>query len=310
MEKHRSYIFSFSIFLIKTALLLIAIGFILNLSLEKLVINKTSTTGASKIDRMISMNNILEIPILGSSRAEGNFLPSILGDNYYNYGIAGTQANIWMFLLEQELAKNKTEPIIINFDLRGIVYADGDIKNYLPNWNKTKTILSDKGEFYYQVPFLKYFGQFEKYFASYIQEKTHLTIHTDKGAVLQKNSVTIEKFSTMVDERKRTKSSAKINKKLSKKLLSLINSTKRKIILVISPYHNSCFNNNVDYSKSDTYLKELKTINNISILDLRNFITDDEMFLNTTHLNYNGAIKFSKKIKELINEMSTSHNEN
>lgn len=307
MEKQNSSIFNFSKFLLKIVLALTILGYTISFSFEKLIINNTETIGSSKIKRLLTQEKIKEIPIFGSSRAECSFLPSIIGEEFYNYGISGTQANIWLYLLEQELKKNKTSAIIINFDLKGLFTSDGDMKNYIPDWNKTKHVLADKGEFYYSIPLIKYFGQYEKYFASYVQEKNSLTIASDNGAVLQKNKQIKSKFKNQVIKRRGEKVESKINNELSIKFDLLIKSTKRHIVLIVSPYHNSCFNINANFDKSYNYLNELKKNRNITVLDLKDFVENDDLFMNTTHLNYEGAIIFSKKIKELLSTMNIRH---
>ena len=301
MEKQNLYIFNFSIFLLKIATITIIIGFSFSYIFEEHIIFKSQINGASKINRIISLTKNNEVPIFGSSRAEGNFVPSIVDSvNCFNYGISGTQANIWLFFLEQELAKEKNTPIIINFDLGGLNYSDGNIGNYIPNWNTTKDIIKNKGEFYYNVPFIKYYGQYERYFKFYVNEKINLTKFTDKGGSFEKNILTDSKFQELVYKRKNSKSTFSLNKKLSSKFNKLISSTNRKIILVISPYHISFFNKFENIETANKYLRNLNTRENINVIDLRNFINDDKLFLNTSHLNYNGAVKFSKKLKELL----------
>jgi len=300
MEKQNSSIFSFKIFLLKIAIIVIIIGFAFSLVFEKIIINKSQSTGSSKIDRILTLQDVEEIPILGSSRAEGNFVPSIIGKEVYNYGIAGTQANIWLYFLEQELKKNKIGPIIINFDLIGLISEDGNILNYIPHWHMAQDIIENEGKFYYNIPFIKYFGEYENYLVKYLQEKTGFSTIIDNGAVLQTNKLTMAKFKEMAIRREKTKEESSINSKLATKFDSLISSTKRTIILVVAPYHKSCFNENANFGRSNEYLNRLKKNNNIRIFDLRNFIQDDNLFLNTTHLNSEGAIKFSKKIKELL----------
>ena len=307
MEKQNSSIFNFSIFLLKTLIATIIFGVTFSLIFEKLIINTSQTIGASKINRLLTLEQTKEIPIFGFSRAECSFLPSIIGSEFYNYGISGTQSNIWLYLLEQELKKNKTTAIIINFDLIGLVSSDGNISNYIPHWNKSKHIIENKGEFYYNIPFIKYFGLYEQYFASYIQEKKNLTITTDNGAILQKNKQTKEMFESLVIKRRGAKVESKINNELSTKFDLLINSTERPIVLIISPYHISCFNKNANFDKSYDYLNKLEKNKNITVLDLKDFVKDDDLFMNTTHLNHEGAIIFSKKIKELLTTMNIGH---
>jgi len=299
MEKQNLYIFNFSIFLLKIITITLIIGFAFNFAFEKLVIFESQINGASKVNRILSKTEKNEIPIFGSSRAEGHFVPSIIeGEHCFNYGISGAQANIWLFFLEQELKKQKHTPIIINFDLVGLNYSDGNIGNYIPNWGSTKNILTNVGEFYYEIPFIKYYGQYERYFKFYINEKINLTKVTENGGSFEKNKLTTSKFNELVHKRENTKSSFNLNKQLSAKFNKLITSTSRSIVLVVSPYHVSYFNQFENIEMANKYLSSLSERENIIIIDLRNYIIDDNMFLDTSHLNYEGAIKFTRRLKE------------
>jgi hypothetical protein len=272
----------------------------LNYFFEKYVIFNSEISGAYKINRILNKTKNSEIPIFGSSRAQGNFVPSILGDNYFNYGIDGTQANIWLFFLEQELKKEKSTPIIINFDLEGLVYSDGDIGNYIPNWENTESILISEREFYYNVPLLKYFGKFELYTKYFLNDRMNLTNVTDNGGSFVKTHLTQDKFQEAVSERHKTETLFILDNVLLEKFNSLIASTSRQIILVTSPYHKAYFNkfNNID--DVNNYMSNLKLKKNILIIDLRNYIQTDSMFMNTTHLNYEGAVKFSNELNNRL----------
>lgn len=302
MAKQNLYIFNFSVFIFKIIALVFLFGYLLNTIFETNIIFKSEIGGAFKVNRILKETNVDEIPIFGSSRAQGNFVPSIIDDNCFNYGIDGTQANIWLFFLEQELNKDKTSPIIINFDLVGLVNSDGDIGNYIPNWNVTKSILKSQGEFYYNIPFVKYFGQFETNIKYFLNSKMNLTKIIDHGGSFEKNVLTTKKFKELVNKRLSSESSFQLDNRLQNKFNSLIESTDRKILIVVSPYHESCFNKFTNIHSVNQYLQELGKKKNIYVLDFRDYIKSDEMYMNTTHLNYKGAKKFTEKLK------TTTHN--
>lgn len=305
MEKKPSSIFSFSIFALKVFAIVTIVGLTFNFLFENFIIYSLEVHGAAKINRIHSENDLYEIPIFGSSRAEGNYVPSIICDNCYNYGITGAQANIWIYMLSSELKKDRQTPIIINFDLNGFVYSDGDISNYLPQWNSTKNILKTSGKWNYSIPFIKYFGHFETYFKYFISEKTNFTQITEKGGTFKKNSLTSSKFNALVKRRLNSESYFSINKALILKFNNLIQSTKRKVVIVISPYHLSYFNKFRNIRTANKFLFNLKENQNIEIVDLRDYIKKDEHFTNTTHLNYEGAVKFSKKLNEVLSSSKT-----
>ena len=96
MDKQILYIFNFSKFLIKLIAIISIIIYALNFSFEKFLIFNSEVGGASKINRILNINDKNEIPIFGSSRALQNFVPSIIDKkNCFNYGINGIGSNIW-----------------------------------------------------------------------------------------------------------------------------------------------------------------------------------------------------------------------
>jgi len=309
MGKQSLSIFNFSKFIIKIALLILIFGLCLNYIFEEKIIFKSEISGAYKINRIINETKANEIPIFGSSLALRSFVPSILGKNYFNYGIAGTQANIWLFFLEQELQKEKSTPIIINYGLRGFVKTDGDMGSYIPNWKKTKSILNNQGKFYYNIPFIKYFGKFELYTKYFFNNKINLTKVTDRGGSFDKIKLTQKKFQQLVSKRLNSKASFRLDKELLLKFNELVESTSRHIIFVVTPFHKSYFNKFTSLDLVNDHLASLDAKKNIKVIDLRHFITKDEMFKNTTHLNYNGAVEFSKKLNERLTALIISNTE-
>ena len=301
MEKQNLYIFNFSTFLARILILLTLIGLPISFLFEELIIYRTETNGAYKIKRILSNDIANEIPIFGSSRAEANFVPSLIyEDNCFNYGMSGTGANVWLFFLEKEINKKKKTPIIINYDLGGLKYADGNLSNYIPNWKTTKDILNTEEIYRYNLSFFKYFGYYEYYLKLFLNERFNVTKGNDNGGNFEENVLTISKFEDLVKKRKNTAYSFTNNKQLLSKFTNLINSTERTIVLVISPYHISCFDSTQNIDEENNLLKELDLKGNVELIDFRNLISEDSLFFDTTHLTYNGAKIFSKKLKEAL----------
>ncbi|MFT5916522.1 MAG: hypothetical protein ACI81T_003032 [Bacteroidia bacterium] len=310
MEKRNSSIFNFSKFILAIVTIVFATGLIFNHLFEKYVIYGGTISGASKVNRIINETHPDEIPIFGSSRAQGGYIPSILSKNHFNYGIDGIQANIWLFFLEKELLKDKKTDIIINFDLRGLVYGDGNEINYIPNYMEVKSVLeqSQNSHWLYKIPFFKYFGYYEKYTKYILNEKTNLTKVTDSGGSFEKNELTKQKFDQLVETRLNTTAKFHIEKELEKKLESLMKSTDRKILFVVAPYHSSCLNRFENVEEVSQYLKNLNKIKNVTVFDFGNFLDKDHLFMNTTHVNYNGAKVFSEQLKSIISDRNYRNN--
>ena len=90
------------------------------------------------------------------------------------------------------------------------------------------------------------------------------------------------------------------NSNAAKKFDRLIRSTKRKIFLVVAPYHYSYLSSFQNTEMADNYLNEIDNSKNVIVIDLRDEIVNKNLFFNTTHLNYDGAISFSKILKKKI----------
>ncbi len=169
MQEQNSSISNFRQFLARILLPLILIvsatGLLFNFVFEKKVILRSDVCGAYKVNRIINETHPAEIPIFGSSRAAYGYIPDSLGHNFFNYGLAGTNYNVVLFFLAHECAKVKTTPwVILNLDLNGLSNGIGDISNYILNANDAgvRRLLGAGYKGYFRIPFVKYFGQYEK----------------------------------------------------------------------------------------------------------------------------------------------------
>ena len=117
MHRENSSISNFKVYVVKIVCPVILLVGILAAAFtfvfEKKIILANESCGAYKINRIITTENPDEIPILGSSRAEASFIPEFLGENYFNYGLEGTQENVMLFFIEEECKKKKNSPLII-----------------------------------------------------------------------------------------------------------------------------------------------------------------------------------------------------
>tara|TARA_B100000214_G_scaffold365560_1_gene333461 strand:+ start:2291 stop:3217 length:927 start_codon:yes stop_codon:yes gene_type:complete len=306
MEKQNLYIFNFSFFVLKILIITLLIGSIIGFAFEKFVIFETKTNGAYKVNRILHEDFQNEIPIFGSSRAGANIIPSKLGENYFNYAIAGGNANIWLFFLEQELKKNKYTPILINYDLGGLRNGNGDIGNYIPNWDATKDIITYDKKLYYNVPFFKYFGHYEHYLRKFLNERLELTKIIDNGGIFELNTLTNDSFEDIVLKRKNTPHIFKMKQNLLEKMNDLISSTNRLIIFIVPPYHESFFFNDTNMYEDNNFLSFLNQKKNVEVIDLRHAIVKDEYFFDTSHLTYNGAKKITEKLKVILQKINST----
>lgn len=309
MEQQNLYTSSFKYFLVRyffpaSLILAVAAGFF-TFYFERKIILGSNINGAYKVNRIINATPKNEIAILGSSRAEGAFIPGILGKSFFNYGLSGAQDDVIMFFLTEELHKNKTTPILINFDPEGLDSSIGDLSYYLYNasYEPVKQLMGKEYKLLYAIPVVKYYGSFEIYSKYYLNYKLQLTKATDCGGNFEKNVLTEEKFKSLIKERTATKTVFKNDSALAKKLLFLIKSyPNRKFIFVLSPCHPSYFVNFSNQFELLNYLNGLQQNNNVNVIDMSKMSYPDSFYINTTHLNYTGAKVFSKQLRDSLLE--------
>jgi hypothetical protein len=271
---------------------------------EQTVILGSEICGAYKINRNISQTNPAEVPMLGSSRAQGSFLPDSLGNNYFNYGMDGVGYNVVLMMLEEECKKQKTEPmIVINFDMEGLRSMTGDIDNYLYNagYPPVKQLLGEDYKPYYSIPVIKYYSHFEMYTKYYLNDKMKLTKYTNKGASIEKNVLPEQKFYELVRQRESYVTTFENEPILEKRLFNLIqNNPSRQFVFVVSPYHQSYFNKYKNLPEAKRFLARLNAIENVKVFDFSHDVYADNLFMNTTHINYDGALVFNKILKDSL----------
>lgn len=285
-------------------LIVISICFVGNYLFEQSVVFNSEISGAAKLHR-IKKTFEKEIPIIGSSRALGCYIPDRINDHCYNYGINDTAYPTHRYFLKKELAKDKATPIIINFDYHFFSQSIGDINNYIPHYSEKdiKNILKTKkkDKFMYNLPFLKYFGAFEYYVKDKMNEKLQLTKFTSKGASIEKNELTQKKFNRLVEKRRLSKTAFEPNAENVEDFLAMIEAHPNRMIkIVVAPYHNSVFESFENISNVNEFLTSLNKHKNIDIIDLSHLELGNDQYLNTTHVNYNGAVVFSDTLKSVL----------
>ncbi len=308
MEQENLSISNFKTFLLKLLLPLLAILILIlsffNFFFENEIILSNSVSGASKINRIINETHYNEIPIFGSSAAEGGYIPEIIGNNYYNYGITGTRVDVMLMMLKEECKKTKKSPLIIaNFDLDGIDHSLANLANYIynSNYGPIKKLLGDRYQIKYSVPAFKYYGFYENYLQAYLNSKMQSSKYVNKGAYIDKNIIEKKIFDELVEKRKETKTKFFSEKKLTDELFSLIQSNNNRLfIFVVPPYHKSYFEKYQNLNVANKFLNDLDKLKNVKVLDFSKLQLSDSSFHNTSHLNYHGALIFSQMLKDSL----------
>jgi hypothetical protein len=312
MSQTNSSTSSFKLFLVKVLLpfllSLIIAGYLFGLFFEKKVILNSNICGAYKVNRIIKETHPEEIPIFGSSRAEGGYIPDMLGTNYFNYGLDGTGSSVMLFFLKEECKKKKKSPLIIlNFDLSGFDHPLGDISNYIYNagYTPVKDLLGKNYKSSFSIPFIKYYGQYETYLKYYLNNRLNLTKYTNKGASIEKNKMTSKRFNELVEQRKNSIAGFAQDTALKNEYLRIIaENPQRLFVFVVAPYHPSYFDGFKNLPEADFFLQKLREEKNVRVFDFSREVYADSLFINTTHVNYSGALRFNKDLKDSIAKLS------
>lgn len=308
MEKQFLSISSFK----KFFLLIIIIGLlvfipclVLTRLFEKGIMLSAQNSGPYKVNRIIN-DNSNTLPFFGSSRAESSVVPSLLCENCFNYGRTGLQDNSVLFMLKEELKKNKTEPVLINFDLDGMNYAIGDISDYLYNSNNrnVQELLNSSFSSFYLIPVIKYYGKYELYLKSYLRNNMEYNKKVDRGGEYQTETLPSEFFMTAVDKRRNTITNFSNDTVLENQFYTAISSTNRNIVFIVTPYHPSFYESFRGEDKYNRFVSRFRELPNFRMFDFGRMQVHDSLFFDTSHLNYEGACFFTAILKDTLQKYS------
>jgi len=148
------------------------------------------SSNIQKLNRLIYQENREEIPIFGSSIARRSYIPDSIGDHFFNYGMSGALYNTLHPLLEIESGKNKSTPIIIDFDHHSFFYHEElalDVSTFLPfvKNKKINSFLAVHGYAHSQnhVPGMRYYGSYVNYMRQASKPLIEKGEMTNKGGV-------------------------------------------------------------------------------------------------------------------------------
>ncbi len=270
------------------------------------------TGNTNKIQRLFYESHPVEVPVFGSSRAEKGFFCDSLGADFYNYGMPNASFEVIQLLLQPELEKNKSTPIIIDIHhdfFKHNAYENINMETYLPFINKNDTIKSfleknGRLRMYHQIPGLRYFGFYTDYAKPLINAKNNAA-NTEyiKGGVFDTKKTTTASLQKRITARETKKLHFEIDSLAHEALLQMIKQNpKRKFVFVVSPYHKSAKKTVANFEEMLLYFNDLDSQfeNVVSIyFDTSNYT--DDLWKDTVHLNIYGSKKFSGELKrELI----------
>ena len=254
-----------------------------------------SSTGNSayKMKRLYENPEPDEIAIVGSSRACGNFVPSLISPKCFNYGENGMTMGEVMDIL-QVLQKRKTQaPVILNLDPWGNFW-NGRVADYRLAPQSGRLSLFER------MPGLRFFGSLRKNAVGAVDAHRSVSRIIDHGAQILKNSRTAGEWAVI---------NAKIrdlafggNEQDEERLLDVLKSfDPRQVLVVIAPCSGVWMEHFTGEKQLAALLDRIRRLANVSVIDYYGSTQfADADFTDPTHFNVTGARKFSLLLKEKL----------
>ena len=267
---------------------------------------------AYKLERLLLSADVSETPILGSSRAETCYAPSVLGTNVFNYGISGSCIRETLFHLRLVLERKTTGDVIVNLDPWGFAYygkektsgfagqyglvaVNSEVRQKLPDGLVS---LSD------WLPGIRFQGCLRANLTAWLNARKAVTKKVDQGAALIKRSRTEEEW-RVIDMELKVEPFAGPDAEAQAELDQIEKLLKERprvrVFWVVAPASPSWKRLYKGEGELERFLKGLQGQNHaVNLLMDGDFGVAD--FADPTHLNLDGATKFSKKLKQYIDK--------
>ena len=259
------------------------------------LIRHAGSSSAGKMERLWENPEQGEIPIFGSSRALGNFVPSIISPKCFNYGCNGMSKEEVTFLMSIAAKRSDKEPIIVNFDPWQSESGNPFVGDYrlVPE--------SKRLSFKECIPGIRFHGALRCSIAEFLNSRKAVTKVIDHGAELLKNSRNAEEWNIINARQKAQRYFP--NPSVDKAFESVINAfAPRKVYIVICPCSSHWTNLYTGLNDLNQYLEHILSVcpNAVVINLFEDSSFSDDDFADPTHLNIHGANKLSQKVSEIL----------
>lgn len=259
--------------------------------------------GAFKVHRMFTEDHPGEVAIIGSSRAAGSYVPSLLGDHVFNYGIEETGWREARLMLTKELSKSKSTPVIVNFEYS---FFDGHKPNtahFIPTADQpeVRQFLGKRMRWFYRFPTLRYFGAVDEYVRVFIPLLLRKGQVSDNGFFIDKGPDRATRDKMLAIGKSKLPMRWRAHPTEEKAFLELLGTTPRKIVLAISPYYPAFFTDFGHMDEAEAWIADARALPNVVVVDLGRMPLPEADYLNVTHVMLPGAEAFSKELRKELN---------
>ena len=273
----------------------------------KLVFSSTNTS-LYKMYRLFKEPLPNEIPIIGSSRAEAGFVPSVLSPRAFNYGLADSGQWETLFHLKAICARNDASLVIVNLDPWGIQGKGGFMGRYALAYGAHSMVGYEdqtKVAFLDRMPGTRFYGRFRSNIGECLNSVLAATKKIDNGAILQRLSRNEEEWKYIIG--KCGRSNFSVNEETWREYQMVLRQHPNvTVVFVVSPVAPPWWDRFGGAEKMREFLKEASKLDNVKVVDMCSMNIDKydlSYFMDLTHLNETGARKFTRELKQRLVEM-------
>lgn len=254
------------------------------------LICSSSGNSAYKMKRLYENPEPDEIAIVGSSRAEGNFVPSVISQRCFDYGVSGMSMHEVLSILEVLRRRSTAAPVVVNLDPWG---------NFGHRFVSDYRLAPQSGRLSWgeRVPGIRFFGALRKNLVAMLEVRRSVTRIIDNGASLVKITRSGSEWHVMESKIEDVKFRCDADDQ--QRLITVLKSfSPRMVYLVVCPCSASWRAHFLGQRELDELLNRIRGLANVKVYD---FFGSSEFsnadFSDSIHFNVTGARKFSKLLK-------------
>lgn len=256
------------------------------------LIRHSCSNAAYKMERLYSRWPANEIPIVGSSRAQQNIVPSLISPQCFNYGIDGESIAETIAHLRAIAVRGEADtPVIVNIDPWDLIStADLFFADYTLAPQSGRTAMLDR------IPGVRFYGRLRKSLTDWLNERKAVTKVIDNGAVLPMRTMSPDEW-TAINARIESRS-FKYDAEMRDSLIRAISSlSPRPVYVLVAPCSSRFRELYKGKEEMRSFYKMLDELPNAMVIDSFDAAQfPDSDFNDGTHLNRAGAEKYTASV--------------
>lgn len=270
------------------------------------LITDSTVSPAYKMWRLFEAYPRDEIAVLGSSRA-AHYVPARLSPNVFNYTLDGSGQGETLFLLEAVLKRPGNGPVIVNLDPWGFVGSPkpdlvGDYRLVLGDPRVRALLPAEKRRLKARIPGIRFHGALRTSLTAWLNGKLSVTQHIDNGAKLALFSRTPKEWAFINATIK--PADFAFSEAWRARLTDLIAVSRRPVVWVVAPCAPRWMALYGGRERLNAFLRWIATQPNQYAIDLLDLPYGESVFVDPTHLNLEGAERFTDAVLRELHKRS------